>query len=342
MANSFCQKTGSYYFARSPIFFDYVLQCQSTGEMHSPPMVCAQLFLEDLKFWEINENLIVNCCRPRLGLPILDLPRLSITSDPEEILLVVPTQLLPNGDVLDDPERGTMGTEPGIPEVLPDEFSAIVCGKFRRNLWKVLEPGSPVKLGSKKQHLAKIFAIISVGLIIVSVITLILGSMKEFQRENTEPIAALIYIEYFCVVWFTVEYFSRLLVSPAKCSFLKSLINIVDALSIFPFHLEFCLLAFGVAAADLQNIKGAMLAMRVLRLLRVARVFKLARYSAGLQSFIRTLTSSRKEIGMLIMFLSTAVLLFSTTIYFMEKDAELTPFKSIPETFWSVSHSQCV
>ena len=135
-------------------------------------------------------------------------------------------------------------------------------------------------------------------------------------------------------MWFTAEYFLRLGVTPRRWDFVKNAINIIDAISIFPFHVEFILMFSGTDFERLKNVKGALLAMRVLRVLRVVRVFKLARYSAGLQSFIETLTSSYKEIGMLGMFLSSCMLLFSTTVYFLEKDADGTPFVSIPATFW--------
>ena len=60
-----------------------------------------------------------------------------------------------------------------------------------------------------------------------------------------------------------------------------------------------------------------LLVMRILRVLRVARLFKLARYSSGLQSFGATFSHSLQELGMLALFLATAIMFFSTVIYFL-------------------------
>uniref|UniRef100_A0A915DIF6 Ion transport domain-containing protein n=1 Tax=Ditylenchus dipsaci TaxID=166011 RepID=A0A915DIF6_9BILA len=78
----------------------------------------------------------------------------------------------------------------------------------------------------------------------------------------------------------------------------------------------------------------AMVVMRVMRLARVARIFKLARYSIGLRAFGETMKKSAAELSMLGMFLLTGIMLFSTAIYFFEKDEVNSKFYSIPSAWW--------
>lgn len=77
-----------------------------------------------------------------------------------------------------------------------------------------------------------------------------------------------------------------------------------------------------------------MLVVRVMRLARVARIFKLARYSTGLRAFGETMKKSAAELSMLGMFLVTGIMLFSTAIYFFERDEPNSKFYSIPAACW--------
>ena len=42
---------------------------------------------------------------------------------------------------------------------------------------------------------------------------------------------------------------------------------------------------------------------------------------------------------MLVIFVGIMIILFSTTVYFLEKDSYDTKFTSIPATFWSGLHA---
>lgn len=113
-----------------------------------------------------------------------------------------------------------------------------------------------------------------------------------------------------------------------------NLLNFVDLISIFPFYLELTLLLCKYEVSHFTDIKGAFLIVRIMRVLRVVRILKLGRYSSGMRTFALTLKSSAKQLGMMGMVLTTAVIFFSTLIYFVEKDEVNTPFTSIPAAFW--------
>uniref|UniRef100_A0A915MN58 Uncharacterized protein n=1 Tax=Meloidogyne javanica TaxID=6303 RepID=A0A915MN58_MELJA len=139
-------------------------------------------------------------------------------------------------------------------------------------------------------------------------------------RPTDNPQRWLVILENCCIAWFTMDFLLRLLVAP-------------HLFTVLPFYCELALSQMGVSNTEgLKDFAGAMLVMRVLRVLRMARVFKLARYSTGLQVFGATLRTSLRELCMLSMFLLCGTIFFST--YYAEKDEPGSDFKSIPAACW--------
>ena len=162
-------------------------------------------------------------------------------------------------------------------------------------------------------------------LILTSVITFCLESVPYFEDKSSTQYEVLYVTDIICVSWFTFEFVVRFIFCPRKLQFIKKPMNWIDFGAILPFYVNLLIKS--------SNIK-TIVVLRVVRLIRVFRIFKLSRHSYGLQILGHTLRSSCSELFLLAFFLSIGVVIFSSIIYYAEKDIVNTKFTTIPASFW--------
>ncbi|XP_051243435.1 potassium voltage-gated channel subfamily A member 7 [Dicentrarchus labrax] len=284
---------------RSRACFDAILYFyQSGGRLRRPANVPLDMFLEELRFYELGEETI-------------------------------------------DRYKG----DEGFPK---EEERPLPANDLQRRLWMLFE--YPESSGG-----ARIIAIISVMVIVISILIFCLETLPEFRNEKEQreqfttiphPTIAnetitippgtpfqdpFFIVETICICWFSFELIVRFTCAPSKIHFFKDVMNTIDFFAIIPY--------FVTLGTELAKDKGAqqsvsLALIRVIRLVRVFRIFKLSRHSKGLQILGQTLKASLRELALLIFFLFIGVILFSSAAYFAEVDSPNTAFTSIPEAFW--------
>lgn len=251
------------------------------------------------------------------------------------------------------------------------ELGEVAFNKFREDEGFIKEEEKPLPRNELKKKLwllfeypessqaARVIAIISVVVILLSIFIFCLETLPEFKHyklfnttnnmtrvvedEVPKTTDAFFIIETGCIVWFTFELLVRFLACPNKLAFFKDVMNSIDLVAIIPYFITLATVVAEAKAQELpmpvneragNNQAMSLAILRVIRLVRVFRIFKLSRHSKGLQILGRTLKASMRELGLLIFFLFIGVILFSSAVYYAEADSERSFFKSIPDAFW--------
>ncbi|TNN76178.1 Potassium voltage-gated channel subfamily S member 3 [Liparis tanakae] len=306
-----------YYFDRNPHVFLCVLNFYHTGRIHMMEEVCVFSFSQEIEYWGIQELHISPCCSYWYH---------------------------ERKDYIDDGDWDVMSDDQQQPsfESSFEELSAIDkdlakfkgawCAEVRSYIWLRLEdPGH--SRGSK------IIAVASLSLVLTSIVAMCVHSMPEFQQvdDNEKPIEdpVLAILEEICIAGFSAEFIIRLIVAPSCRKFLGNTLNIIDVASILPFYATLALeTADEEAAEENEDLENVGKVVQVLRLMRILRILKLARHSIGLRALGATVRHSYQEVGLLLLFLSVGISIFSALIYFAEKEEPDTDLGTIPSGWW--------
>lgn len=316
LCDDYAEAEREYYFDRNPCFFRYVLNFYHTGKIHLMEQLCVFSFSQELEYWGIKELHLDTCCSNRFQEQKECAGDRDWGNDDE------PQNQLQ--DSLDSSMEELSAFDKDL-----EKFEGTWCSEIRKELWLRLEnPGYSCS--------AKIMAVFSLSVVLMSIAAMCVHSMPEYNRvhanekDGEDPVLAA--FETFCVLWFSIEFILRLAVTPCLRKFLCNALNIIDFASIVPFYAT---LAFETAdAEESEELENVGRVVQILRLMRIFRILKLARHSVGLRSLGATLRHSYHEVGLLILFLSVGISIFSVLIYFVEKEDEESEIQTIPVGWW--------
>ena len=167
----------------------------------------------------------------------------------------------------------------------------------------------------------KIFDIMLIITIFISIVVVILDSVPEFRASSHD----LFYdIEWVITIIFSAEYILRIWVSRKPLKYVFSFYGIIDLLATIPSYL-------GIIFTG----GSSLIILRSLRLLRIFRVFKLSRYTSAGFILRRSLNASKAKIGVFLTVVFTVVIVIGTIMYLVE--GEQSGFTSIPKgIYWTI------
>lgn len=169
--------------------------------------------------------------------------------------------------------------------------------------------------------MGKLFDIVLLILILLSVIVVMLESVKEFDEKYHQIFSI---IEWIITIFFTIEYIARIITIKKPTSYIFSFYGVIDFLSTIPLYLSFILVG-----------SNYLLTVRALRLLRVFRILKITRYVGEANKLRTALIESRAKIFIFIFAVLIVAIIAGTLMYLIE--GEESGFVNIPVSiYWCV------
>lgn len=166
------------------------------------------------------------------------------------------------------------------------------------------------------------------ALIVLNVIAVVVETVDDIRARFGGVLQGF---EWFSVGVFSIEYILRLWSCTANPRFARPVVGrvrymlspiaLVDLLAILPAYLPWLI------PLDLRFARAA-------RLFRLARSLKIARYSQALRTLANVVRGKKEELGITALLGLVLLLFASSTMYYVEHDAQPRVFSSIPAAMW--------
>lgn len=168
----------------------------------------------------------------------------------------------------------------------------------------------------------KLFDVLLLVAILLSILMVMLESVESINAKYGD----LLYLaEWTFTVFFTLEYFVRIVCISKPTHYIFSFYGIIDLLSILPSYLGLFFTGY-----------HSLIVIRSIRLLRVFRILKLARFTSEAGTLMTALKASRIKITVFLGAVTTLVIIIGTIMYIVEAGHN-TGFTSIPRSiYWAI------
>jgi voltage-gated potassium channel len=193
------------------------------------------------------------------------------------------------------------------------EFTERPQSNWRKRLYEIVFEAETVS--------GKAFDLTLIWLIVFSVLTVILESVKSIREDYGE---LLFTAEWVFTILFSLEYILRLVSVRRPLRYVFSFYGLIDLLAIIPSYIS--LLVPGTQY---------LLAIRIIRLLRIFRILKLSAYITEAKVITTALKASRRKISVFLLAVFSIVTVAGTLMYVVEGEAH--GFVDIPTSiYWAI------
>ena len=177
-------------------------------------------------------------------------------------------------------------------------YKAMFLGGFRKILWDLMEnPYSSLS--------AKAFAVFSSLFVLISIVAMTMNTVKELRQYKLGNKTYMEWVEVASILFFTLEYFLRLLTTSNIKHFVKSALNFVDVVAVMPYFIQIIFEVFVIDSEDIsakedlktmQRVSKVSKVLKVVKLMRIFRILKLARHSTGMRAFGFTIRQCSEQV----------------------------------------------
>lgn len=167
----------------------------------------------------------------------------------------------------------------------------------------------------------KLFDVILIGAILVSVTTVALDSIASLPGFYHRLFFIL---EWVFTLFFTLEYLTRIYCFPKRWQYIKSFWGLVDLIAVLPSYLALFLVGSNYLAI-----------IRLVRVLRIFRILELFQYTTEMRTLTHSLAYSRKKMLIFCIALLILTVVFGALMYAVE--GAQSGFTSIPKSmYWAI------
>ena len=167
----------------------------------------------------------------------------------------------------------------------------------------------------------RLFDLILLGLILISVLLVMMETVKGFDSKYHE---SLVLIEWIITALFTIEYLLRIFSIQKPWSYIFSFYGVIDLLAILPMYLSFFFIGTSIFSV-----------VRALRLLRLFKILNNPQFTSQSVQLRKAIKASQGKIVVFIYFVLISTIIIGSIMYLVE--GEQSGFTSIPASiYWTI------